>query len=211
MTRKLVCGVGIYEKGKYLATTNCKMTKEYDTWKHMLHRCYSEKYHIDYPTYIECTVCDEWLIFQNFARWFNTAHPSDGGKYELDKDLKNPGNKIYSPENCLFVHHNVNNFILGNNKIRGECLIGVYWHKRKEKYISRCKNPITREMEYLGSFSDELDAHLMWRERKSELAYKLAMMQSDINVGSAILRWKDMLDMNLIHTYRNKNAPSIGA
>lgn len=45
---------------------NGKQMKYYETWKGMLRRCYSELYHKKEPTYKECSVCDEWLLFSNF-------------------------------------------------------------------------------------------------------------------------------------------------
>lgn len=196
MGRKLVCGVGVYEKGEFKCRVNGIMTREYDAWKHMLNRCYNFKNHLDCPTYMLCSVTPEWLYFQNFAKWFNENYPVTEGDYELDKDLKVFGNKVYSPTTCMILPHNVNNFTLDNNKRRG-----TYLHRKTKKYMSRCKNPITRKCDYLGVFDSELEAHLAWRKRKSELAYELAIIQTDAEVGSALLRWKDMLDMNIIHPY----------
>lgn len=206
MKGKRVYGVGLYEKGKYHTKT-----KEYLIWADMLRRCYDSDFHIKQSTYTDCFVCDEWLHFQTFACWVSENYPKDGGNYHLDKDLKNEGNKTYSPENCLFVSKNVNNFLTDHNKLRGEYLIGVCWLKANQKYMAQCSDPFTRKRGYLGLFTDELEAHLAWRKRKSELAYELAMNQTNREVGVALLRWKDMLDMNLIHTYKNKNAPLIGA
>ena len=52
------------------------------------------------PTYIGCTVCIEWNNFQNFAGWFNENYIEG---YDLDKDIKVNGNKVYSPVTCLIV------------------------------------------------------------------------------------------------------------
>ena len=97
-----VHGAGCFGIGKYKAftTSTKKSTKQYKTWIGMVERCYSVKSHKKHPTYIDCTVCKEWLNYQNFAVWFE-EHYIDG--FELDKDIIQDGNKVYSPEMCKFV------------------------------------------------------------------------------------------------------------
>lgn len=75
----------------------------YGCWKSMLTRCYNTNYHKLKPTYSECSVCEEWHSFSNFKKWYKATRPNDGLKYELDKDIKVEGNKLYSPETCLMV------------------------------------------------------------------------------------------------------------
>ena len=65
---KILFGKGYEGVGDFEQCRNNKVTKEYDVWYRMIQRCYSEKYHIQQPTYIDCEVCDEWLNFQNFAK-----------------------------------------------------------------------------------------------------------------------------------------------
>ena len=44
--------------------------------------------------------------FSGFGKWFDDNN-IDG--YHLDKDIKVKGNKVYSPDTCLFVSHKDNN------------------------------------------------------------------------------------------------------
>ena len=143
----------------------------YDTWKGMLRRCYSSKFHQKRPSYIGCSVCDEWLTFSNFKAWMELQ---DWEGKQLDKDLLKEGNKVYSPEHCIFVDSKINTFVIDRGNDRGECMIGVNWHKRHGKYISKCSNPFTGKREHLGLFNNELDAHLAWKARKHELSCQLA-------------------------------------
>lgn len=92
-----VYGVGYLGYGDYQTADN---KKAYKTWSGMLERCYSQLLHDKHPTYIGCTVCDEWHSFQVFTEWFNKSY-IDG--FQLDKDIKTDGNKIYGPDSCLFV------------------------------------------------------------------------------------------------------------
>lgn len=75
-------------------------TRKYRTWFNMLQRCYSPEYHKKQPTYKDCTVCDEWHNYQVFAEWYDKNYIKG---FALDKDIKVKGNKVYSPETCLFV------------------------------------------------------------------------------------------------------------
>ena len=79
----------------------------------MMQRCYSNKYHEYTPTYKECYVCDRWLHFQlfcediqklkNYENW-----RKDSFKWVLDKATKISGNKMYSPDTCIFITNSDN-------------------------------------------------------------------------------------------------------
>lgn len=71
----------------------------------MLLRCYSKKEKLKLPTYDKCVVCDDWLTFSKFKLWFDKNHVEG---WQLDKDLLFEGNKLYSPETCIFVPRRFN-------------------------------------------------------------------------------------------------------
>lgn len=108
--KRSVFGVGYMGYGKYKSKHLGKTTDEYDCWRLMMCRCYANYESNGYNSYDDCTVCDEWHNFQNFAEWYSENHPQDGGKYHLDKDLSCYGDKgnLYSPETCAFVTPQVN-------------------------------------------------------------------------------------------------------
>lgn len=97
-------GVGRKGIGKHLAHKNNTRTLAYQHWHAMLRRCY---YKVDgkhvYPAYEDCTVCDEWLTFQNFADWHEQHYPQTKENWQLDKDIIVRGNTVYSPERCKYV------------------------------------------------------------------------------------------------------------
>jgi hypothetical protein len=105
---------------------------------------------------------------------------------QLDKDILTIGNKIYSPENCVFVPAKLNLFLLDRGAGRGEYLIGVNWDKQVRKYRSQCRNPFTKKPEFLGYFDNELVAHLSWRERKHQHALTYADLQTDERIKTAL-------------------------
>lgn len=184
--RPSVCGVGYAGVGKY----SNKLNKDaYITWRNMMGRCYSEKVQQKQPTYIGCTVCDEWHDFQSFADWYYKNHPMNGNEMQLDKDLKINGNKVYSPNACLFVSREVNSFITDRS---GD----VIFHKGTGKFRARCGNPLSGEREHLGLFDSERKAYAAWRKRKSEICYQLAICQDSTEVTNALLKWKCVLDSN---------------
>ena len=89
------------------------ITKPYNTWSSMLTRCYSENYHKLQPTYIGCSVCEEWHNFDVFCEWFAQNY-KDG--YQLDKDLLQQGNKMYSPKTCVFLTQRINSLLIERNR-----------------------------------------------------------------------------------------------
>ena len=100
-----VYGVGFLGDGEHKPSVDGKSTKAYNTWIGMLQRCYDPKFHSHHPTYIECTVDPTWYNFQNFAEWFELNYIEG---FDLDKDCKIENNKVYSPDNCIFVSHKDN-------------------------------------------------------------------------------------------------------
>lgn len=138
---KLVLGVGIND------VPNVRQTTAYRYWFTMLRRCYEKKYQDKYPTYKECSVCDEWLTFSNFKKWFDENYVEG---YQLDKDLMHKCAKVYSPENCNFVPQYINTLTINCKKVRGDYPIGVT--KYGNRYVaamskkgSRCTRIAVRD------------------------------------------------------------------
>lgn len=80
----------------------------YSVWIDMVRRCHKPNAKL-YPWYgaKRVTVCDEWRYdVKAFIEWA-LANGWVPGK-EIDKDLKIPGSKIYSPTTCSIVSHRDN-------------------------------------------------------------------------------------------------------
>ena len=195
-TRKLVSGVGVNDsdyvtqKWETIIANGKQKQKRvwvcpfYQTWKDMINRCYSIKLQERYPTYKGCSVTDEWLTFSNFRAWMATQ---DFEGKQLDKDLLIEGNKVYSPETCVFVSGVVNSFTPDRGASRGEFLIGVCWNNPAGKFQSNCRNPFTKKLEHLGLFTCEQEAHEAWLKHKLELAHELASIQTDSRVAESLI------------------------
>lgn len=153
---KEVCGVACIGIGKYKSRGgDGKKTKAYLYWHDMLKRCY-DPYELNRRMdYIDVYICEEWLNFQNFAEWFyKNYYEIEGQKMQLDKDILCKGNKIYSPNNCIFVPMRINQLFIKQKNHRGIYPIGVKFSK-KRKVLEVCCNIIKNEKSksiYLGSF-----------------------------------------------------------
>lgn len=151
-------GVGYFGEGKY----DCKSYNDiYTCWKDMLKRGYSKEFKEKCPTYKDCFVCEEWHNFQNFAKWFEeNYYECNGETMHLDKDILIKGNKIYSPETCVFIPRKINSLFVKCNKKRGRYPIGVtvYYNKNNNHKCLRVscnifdKNKKRTTFKYLGYF-----------------------------------------------------------
>jgi hypothetical protein len=128
--------VGYIGEGKYKVSIHGKHTPEYDRWKGILRRCYSEKERFKNLTYIDCIVDEQWLNFQNFAQWWHeNYYEIEGQQMQVDKDILHKGNKVYSPETCVFVPQDIN--ILFTKRHR-TLPTGVQYDKKRNKYRAFC-------------------------------------------------------------------------
>ena len=153
---KTVYNVGYLGGEKYKTKINNKKTKAYEVWMKMLQRCYDPYFINKHLTYKDCFVCEEWHNFQNFCKWFyKNYYECNGEQMCLDKDILCKGNKIYSPETCIFVPQRINNLFIKSNVIRGKYPIGVYWHKKSNKLIAQCQiiDDDKYKQKHLGYFS----------------------------------------------------------
>lgn len=156
--RKLVYGVGINDM-----PIGFRKSKIYILWRDMLKRCYSSVYQRKRPTYIGVTVCKEWHILSNFVVWVESQ---DREGKEIDKDILCPGNKIYSPETCVFVSRQLNSLLLGSNATRGKCPKGVDWDKDNRKYRASMMK-FGKIKCFIGRFDCVKEAHRAYCEAKS--------------------------------------------
>lgn len=168
-TDKIVCGVGYLGIGEYT-----KKTKQYSYWQNMMTRCYNKNTHNVRPNYDACEICEEWHNFQNFAKWFdeNYYDVGDGDKMCLDKDILIKGNKIYSPDTCVFVPNRINVLFIRSDKVRGGYPIGVYYAEDRNKFRSICN--IGKEKRNLGTFDTPEEAFYKYKEFKEQYIKEVA-------------------------------------
>lgn len=190
MSKRLTHGIGFNSGDKYKATIDGKITKSYSTWRSMLQRAYYQKYQVRKPTYIGCSVADEWLDYQKFAEWFSN-HEYSNYNYHLDKDLLLPGNKIYAPDRCAFVPRQLNNLLNGNSAVRGQYLQGVSFNKGNNKFVAQIR--IDGKNQHLGYFDCPQEAHGAYKTAKEAYVKEKALEWRDRiadEVYDALMRWE---------------------
>lgn len=134
---KTVLGVGFIGHGVYSKEND---TDCYTCWRNMLIRCFSKEYKEKYPTYKESFVDNEWLNFQNFAKWYyENIYYVPNERTELDKDILYKNNKIYSKDTCIFVPRRINSLLINNKSVRGKYPVGVDLYDGR--FRARCNTP----------------------------------------------------------------------
>lgn len=158
----MVLGIGIVdvktrdEEGKPL--------KSYEAWKGMLRRCYSESYQIKNPTYKNCAVSSEWLIYSNFKKFYDNNYKEE---CQLDKDILIRGNKIYSEQTCRFVPQYINLLLIDRAAKRGKYKIGVYFENDRETFRAQCSIGTGKQI-HLGYFKTEEEAFQAYKTFKEQ-------------------------------------------
>ncbi len=147
MMTTLVQCVGINDRS-CPAKVNGKITKEYNLWSSMLNRCYSKPFLENRPTYIGCSVSDNFKHYHLFHAWCQTQIGFEKEGYHLDKDLLVKGNKQYSEDTCVFIPKSLNLLITKRTLDRGLLPIGV--SKNGKGFRAQCS--IYGKDKSLGTF-----------------------------------------------------------
>lgn len=166
-------GIGCIGIGKFKSRDeNGKPTKCYKTWINMLKRCYDSKFQEKHPTYKGCTVCPEWHNFQVFAEWYY-SHVYEVGneRMSLDKDILKKGNKVYSPDTCVFVPQFINTLFTKSNKTRGKYPLGVT--KNGNNFQAQLNKGNGKHI-YLGTYTTANEAFQAYKMAKEKYIKEVA-------------------------------------
>ena len=177
--RSLVFGVGVNDWGSSIKV-NGRNLQEYDLWHCMLRRCFDEKRKQEHPTYKDVTCSKEWLSMTSFIEDVSQMKGFGLSGWELDKDILQKGNKLYSKDTCCFVPHEINMLLTKRDNARGEYPIGVCFHKASGKFMAYLT--INGKMKFLGRFTTPEEAFQ---------AYKLA---KEAYIKAVAEKWKHLLD-----------------
>lgn len=175
---------GFMGQGNYKAWGGSKLTREYNTWFGMLGRCYNEKDRHKQPTYKGVTVCEEWLNFQNFAKWFEGNYVEN---YHLDKDIVLKGSRIYSPETCVFVPREINMLFTNNGQSKRNLPRGVYYLRGRFQVSTPTKEGST----YIGFYKTVEEALSVYKKAKEKYMQQVAE------------EWKDKIDFRVYKALYN--------
>lgn len=190
-----VYGFGFIGVGDYKACDgNGKHTKCYETWQNMYQRCYYHKWQEKHPSYKGCKVCKEWNNYQAFAKWhIENYYEIEGQAMALDKDILNKGNKVYSPETCIFVPVSINSLFVKRDNKRGQCPIGVHKHGNKFQAKLRKDN----ETIHLGYFNTPELAFQAYKQAKEQYIKEVAeeyKLQIPYRLYEALMNYEVEID-----------------
>lgn len=178
--RPIIEGVGYLGEGRKKPYKKGVISKSYRAWKNGITRCYGEASKNN--SYNECSFCEYFLEYQNFAEWYE-SHESYGLGYHLDKDLLVRGNKIYSPETCTMLPIEINQAI-GISEIGdlpqgvwkhgyGYCCGVKYAHKKLRTYIGFYDTPEEASAAYVKAKEDYIHSLAeKWKGKIEDRAYQ---------------------------------------
>ncbi len=120
----------------------------------MINRAYNpdNKY---YRCYANVEVCEEWHDRAVFTKWMKSREWED---CELDKDLLEPGNKVYSPHTCCFIPGSINSLI--QNTLDMLAPVGV--------------TPVNSGMFEVWIHNEKISSHVTYEEAKRNWLMKKA-------------------------------------
>jgi hypothetical protein len=170
---KKVFDIGYIGEGEYKTNINGNVTPQYTAWYHMMTRCYDHKYKEKRKTNLECSVNKEWHNFQSFSQWYDeNYYKVDDERMMLDKDILKKGNKEYSSYTCIYVPERINNLFVKCDSKRGDLPIGVVYDKRKNRFISQCRDGYKNNN--LGMFDNPIEAFNRYKIYKEQIIKRTA-------------------------------------
>lgn len=150
---------------------NRNIKRSYRVWVDIFIRCYDENYREKFPTYVDCEICDEWLCYANFEKWYNeNYYEINNERMSLDKDILVKGNKIYSPDTCIFVPQKINVLFTNKKNNKRKYPIGVF--REKDRFVSQVSIGNRRYLKSRHKTPEE--AFYAYKERKEKLIKQVA-------------------------------------
>ncbi len=175
--RKSVYGVGLndadYQVAPHINGKRCRCPF-YERWRNMLKRCYCVKFQDRFPSYKGCTATSDWLVFSNFKLWM--VKQNWEGKH-LDKDILVQGNKIYSPELCLFVTREINNLFTEKKSNVGAYPTGIFFCKKYKKFSAQLS--VNGKRKRIGYFLSSTQAFKEYKSAKYAHIKQIASHQEE--------------------------------
>lgn len=153
----------------------------YMTWKNMVTRVHDPAYRATRATYVGCSICEEWRYFMTFRAWM--IEQNWQGKH-LDKDILIPGNKVYSPDTCVFVPREINTLLCAADSIRGQYPRGVEFNKQRGGF--RAQMYKHGKPTHLGIFTTPEAAHAAYIKAKVIHVFEIAMQQTDQRIKDGL-------------------------
>ena len=185
-----VFGVGVI--GECLTVDSCgNRLKEYQVWKGMLERCYSDKFQAKKPTYKGCIVSENFVCYPYFKKWCNKQIGFDQVGWHLDKDILSKGNKVYSEDTCCFVPQEINSLLVRSNATRGKYPLGVSYLTRLGMFEASVS--LGGRNKRIGRFYNAQEAFYAYKEVKESYIKEVSN------------KWKDRIDPRVYNALMSWN------
>lgn len=175
---KTVYGEGVL--GEKEVKVDGEYPKEYLLWRNMLRRCYDKATLAANKTYEGCTVSDNFKYYPYFKEWCNKQVGFNVEGFQLDKDILNPYQKMYSEDTCVFVPIQLNCLTKWNKIITEDTLIGTNYSKYLGKFTA--SGLIDGSTKHLGVFDTRLEAFYVYKDFKEK------------QIKAVAEKWKDQID-----------------
>ena len=190
VVKATVHGVGLLDVD-FVTKTSGASVWQHELWRGMLKRCFSKGAYIKTPTYVDVTVCDEWLSFGNFLEWVNKEVECKGKPVgmQLDKDILIQDNRVYSPHTCCFVPPQINSLLCATGAKRGKHPIGVI--EVKGRFVARLK--MYGRKVNVGSYDTPERAFQAYKIAKESHVKSMALQYKDVlrpEVYNALMSWE---------------------
>lgn len=133
--------------------------------------------------YKNCTI--EFESLEAFREWAIRQVGFHEPGFEMDKDILVKGNRVYSPQTCVFVPSEINGLFSGCYRAlrRGKYPIGVSYNKGSGTFVAQMSNRQQAGLDkYLGSFATVEEAFACYKAAKEAKIKALAN------------KWKDQID-----------------
>lgn len=190
-----VYGRGYVGIGKHIPLASGVHTLEYSTWKGLYNRCHSEKFLIQKPTYRGCSVDSQWECFQDFGDWSESAIGWGNNMWNIDKDLLFKGNKVYGPDTCVMLPHDLNMLIVTRIGGRGEYPIGVHKGKGRNQFTAQFNEfSGSKKLKRFWTVNEAFMFYKTNKERVIKEAAEIYKDQIDPRAYQALLSWEISID-----------------
>lgn len=95
----------------------------------------------------------------------------------IDKDILKKGNKIYSPQTCVFVPKQINSLFVFSKSRRGNLPVGVSYDKEQKKY--QAYYTVNGKHIRIGRYDNLEEAFLAYKKRKEKYLKEVADLYKD--------------------------------
>lgn len=185
-----VFGVAFFGVGIFKRSVDGVKTPEYACWASLMERLFSNYRKEKFPTYLDCSVCPDWLNFQVFADWY-TKQRFYGRGYQLDKDILVVGNRYYSPDTCCLVPSEINSLLIRPNSSKSKYKTGICIKGETGKFLVQLKK--FGKQTHVGFYTDLKDAEAAYKYEKERYVKEVAMIwkdKVDEKVFKSLINWE---------------------